>query len=119
MDADEANGSILKGSDKGESVDSAAEESEPDTQAGPSPSRLMPPLPGGSDMPATTAPEQRTPFDLPIYLNRSERAILRVPAPMTSAEFENLKKRLEASLEGLRNALVADADAVGSPDAVG
>jgi len=57
---------------------------------------------------ASTIAQDRNDFDLPIFLGGSRQAILRMPVPMSSAEFATLMAKLTASLEGLRSALVQD-----------
>ena len=57
-------------------------------------------------IPSSNVPN-RTDFDLPIYLSTGQ-ATLRMPVPMTSDDFEQLKTALEASLEGMKAAFVRD-----------
>ena len=49
----------------------------------------------------------RQDFDLPIYLSQG-RAILRMPVPMTSEDFEKIKRGLSNSLEALKENFVQD-----------
>ena len=57
-------------------------------------------------MPTASSPNQ-TDFDLPISLSQGQ-ATLRMPFPMTSADFEKIKTVLTQTLEPLKGALVRD-----------